>query len=326
CEAWSAAEDADADAARAAAADQWTRVMDRWQEVEVMQLGPAGSSLTTVGGEDLRDAIYSWPTVNACRVDQETVYGTWAGAGFFTDNLVTVYGLDALEVLLFSAPGEHGCPPQVDIAAAGSWDALGLDGVQQRRADYAVVVAGGVADTVDALVARWAERGFGAALAAGTAPYDGQQQALDAVFDALFYVESSVRDRKLGRPLGLADCVGEACLDEVESPIAGLSHRWVAANLRGFRALFTGGGGEGMDDLLAAVGRPELADEVLAATDAADAAAAALTVPVDAAATTDPTPAVALHDAVAALGDLLESDVATTLALTVPAEAAGDND
>ena len=35
------------------------------------QLGPAASALTT-GGEGLRDEVYSWPTVNPCRVDQET--------------------------------------------------------------------------------------------------------------------------------------------------------------------------------------------------------------------------------------------------------------
>jgi len=35
---------------------------------------------------------------------------------------------------------------------------------------------------------------------------------------------------------------------------------------------------------------------------------------------------VAAHDAVAALATLLEADVATVLSLSVPAEAAGDND
>ena len=34
-----------------------------------MQLGPAGSSLSAVAGADIRDEIYSWPTINPCRID-----------------------------------------------------------------------------------------------------------------------------------------------------------------------------------------------------------------------------------------------------------------
>jgi predicted lipoprotein len=333
CLAWAETESAggDTSSARASAQEAWRGAMERWQEVEVLQIGPAASSLTAVAGLDLRDEVYSWPTTNPCRVDQETVYGGYAQPDFFEVSLVNSYGLDALETLLFSAPAVNACPGQVDINADGSWDTLGEDGVQQRRADYAVVVAGGVRDTIVSLQQAWSAQGgdFSGKVARGGeegSPYASPEQALNAVFDALFYVELQTKDKKLARPLGLLDCAGTDCADEVETPVAGGSQVWIAANLRSFRALFTGGAGTGMDELVRSLGEEELADAVLSALDQADAAAAALTVPVDVAATTDPAPALALHAAIKGVTDLLKGDLATLLVLQVPSEAAGDND
>lgn len=329
--AWSDAErsGSDPEQARLAAQQAWVSLMEAWQEAELHQIGPSGSSLTALGGRDLRDEIYSWPTVNPCRVDQETVYGDYASPSFFEGTLVNAYGLDALETLLYSEPGVNACPSQVDINADGTWDALG--DIQQRRADYALVVAGGVADTLSELLSAWdpASGDFSGEVARageGSATYGAPEEALNAVFDALFYLELSTKDRKLGRPLGLVDCSGTSCVSEVESPLAGLSQRWIAANLRGFRALYAGGEGAGMDDLLREIGSGDLADEMLSALDAADAAAAALSVPIDEAALGDRQPAIDLFDAVKAVTDLLKEDIAVVLVLQVPSEAAGDND
>jgi uncharacterized protein len=325
-EAWAAAEASGGDvaASREAAQEAWRGAVAVWQEAEVLQLGPGASSVTAAGGADLRDEVYSWPTVNPCRVDQETVYGGWSEAAFFEQSLVNVYGLDALETLLFAAPGVNACPGQVDINADGSWDAFGEAGVQLRRAEYAVIAATGVRDTIADLRGRWDD--WALVLGAADAPYESPEDALNAVFDALFYLELYTKDRKLARPLGLKDCVGTACVGEVETPLAGGSNEWIAANLRGFRALYTGAGGAGMDDLLRSLGEDDLADAMAAALDEADAAAAALEVPIDEAALGDPAPAVALHDAVKGVTDLLKGDLATVLVLQVPAEAAGDND
>jgi predicted lipoprotein len=329
-EAWAAAERAGTGEAeaRAAAQEAWRAAMASWQEVEVMQIGPAGSSLTAVGGQDLRDEAYSWPTTNPCRVDQETVAAEWGTAGWFEAELVNVYGLDALETLLFSEPNVNACPAQVDINTSGSWAALGEDGVQQNRADYAVAVATHYAETVATIAAAWdPEQGdFAGTFAAASSPYEGQTQALNAVFDALYYLETRTTDRKLGGPLGLRDCGQDDCLPFVETRTAGGSNVWIAQNLVGFRSLFTAGEGTGMEDLLRSLGHDAVADDMLGRLDRADAAAAALTIPVDEAATTDPTAALALHAALIEVTDLLETDVATILAMQIPAEADGDND
>jgi hypothetical protein len=301
--------------------------MAAWQEAELFQIGPAASSLTAIAGEDLRDRVYSWPTVNRCRVDQETVYASWDEPEFFDTALVNVLGLDALEALLFAPAGVTVCPPQVDVVSDGRWDALGEAGVQAGRASYARALAADVDATIDALADRWAvDAGdFGAALttAGGDgSPYASPDEALNAVFDAAFYLETVTKDRKLGYVLGLGACVGAACADDRESPIAGASSSWIAANLRGFRALFTGGDGAGLDDLLAAASREDLADELLAALDAADAAAAALPPNL----TDDPAATRAAYDAIAEVTTRLKGEVATSLSLRVPSEAAGDAD
>ena len=101
----------------------WLDAMASWQEVEVMQVGPAGSSLRAISGQDVRDEIYSWPTVNGCRVDQRTADGSWTDATFYEQNLVNAYGMDALEHLLFASPTSE-CPSQVVPISDGSWDAL----------------------------------------------------------------------------------------------------------------------------------------------------------------------------------------------------------
>lgn len=327
-EAWADAEraDGDVDAARQAAQDAWFELMDVWQELEVMQVGPAGSTAASViGGEDLRDAIYSWPTLNRCRVDQETVEAQWDAPDFFETHLVNTYGLDALENVLFATPGENACPPQVDINKEGTWAALGVDGAQQNRADFAVALAGGVLDTLETLEARWTG-GFAETLAKASDPYEGAQQALNALFHALFYLETRTKDRKLGGPLGRWDCGLPSCLGEVETQLAGGSNLWIASNLRGFDALFHGGDGSGMDDLLRDLGQGALADDVAARVDVALEAAAALERPIDEAVLEEDPAATALYDAIKGVTDLLKGDVATVLALQIPSEAAGDND
>jgi uncharacterized protein len=331
-EAWAEAARAGGDTATTQAEAQaaWHAGLGAWQRVELLLVGPAASSLTAVAGADLRDEVYSWPTVNACRVDQETVYGNWDEPDFFDVELVNVYGYAALEVLLFTPPSTNHCPSQVDINAEGSWDALGEDGVARNRAEYAAATAAYLVEVIEGLAATWSADGgdFSDALAsAGEAGsvYDSPEAALNAIFDGLFYLELVTKDRKLANPLGLGDCT-TACLEEVESPFAGASHTWVAINLTAFRAAFTAGDGAGMEDLLRSLGHDDLADEMLAALDGADAAAAVLTMPIDVAAEKAPDETMALYTAVKVVTDLLKGDLATTLALQIPSEASGDND
>jgi len=300
-----------------------------WEELEVMQIGPAASSLTARGGQDLRDEVYSWPTVNPCLVDQKTVQAAFDDPDFFQSHLVNAYGLDALAHLVFAPGDANACPPQVDINAAGTWDALGPDGVDAQRARYALALSEGLVQAAGALVHAWEPQGgdFARLLAApGTddSPYQSETQALNAVFDGLFYLETVTKDRKLAEPLGLGDCSTD-CADRVEAGATGTSSEWIAANLAGFSTLFTGGQGTGLDDLLAERGHANLAERI--AAHAATAHTLALQLgPLQDAIETHPEDALALYDAVKAVTDDLKGDVATVLALQLPSEAAGDAD
>ena len=166
--------------AHAAAAEAWRAAIGAWQRAELMQLGRAANS-SAVAGENLRDEIYSWPTVNSCLVDAELVAGEFGNDDFVSTHLVNVYGLDTLEYLLFH-PGEgNACPPQHPINADGDWEALGAEAVSERRARYAAAIASALSNTADELEADWAGS-YADWLAepdAGDSPYQDVPTALD---------------------------------------------------------------------------------------------------------------------------------------------------
>ena len=139
---------------RAAAQQAWRDAMSLWQRAEVMQIGPAGVMGDVAGGEDLRLQIYSYPLVNRCRVDQELVEGAYVDPGAFSNELVNVRGLDALEYLLFSDGQTNACAPQNDINSTGSWNGI-VDQLAERRADYAASAAALVSSHADLLVRAW---------------------------------------------------------------------------------------------------------------------------------------------------------------------------
>jgi len=242
-----------------------------------------------------------------------------------------VRGLDALETLLFSDDAANACPPQVDINATGQFEALGPDGVRQARAEYATVVVYKALEDVAVLREEWAPEGgdFASALAASGedgSPYGSADDGLNAVFDALFYLETQTKDAKLGAPLGLVDCGYGSCAEMVETPMAGHSNRWVVENIAGFQALYTGGDGQGMDDLLVALGHEDVHLAMLDALERSALAASGLTIPINEAAAAQTPEAVALHESLSDVSDLLKTDVSTLLFLRIPDEAAGDND
>ncbi|HET6582006.1 MAG TPA: imelysin family protein [Nannocystaceae bacterium] len=304
-----------------------------WQLLEVMQVGPLGASTITIAGEDLRDAIYSWPTVNPCRVDQRLADAGYEADGFFTDNLVLAYGFAALEYLVFVHEAAHACPTQVQLDAA--WNGLGLAEIERRRAAYAHVVAVGISRQADALASRWSPDGddFASLLArpGGDSPYESEAQALDEVFRAMFYLDSTTKDAKLGRPLGLAEgCASTPCPELLESPHGGDAGPAIVANLQALRLLVTGGPdpatADGFDDLLAEAGHPEIGESLLADIDAAIAEIEAIEEPLQSVIVADPARVQSAYDAIKRVTDALKGPFVMTLMLTIPMEGAGDAD
>ncbi len=323
--AWAAATAAgdDATAARDDARAAYREAMAQWQRAEVLQIGPAGSSAYVRGGEDMRDAVYSWPTSDACRVDEETVAQGYAAPGFDVA-LVNVRGLDALERLLFAESATNACAATDEINQAGTWMALGDDEVVRRRSAYAAVLATQIHTAASELAQTWAPGGrFAGYLAApgeGDSPYDTPSQALDDVLLASAYVDLIVKDHKLAADAPAA----------LETPLAGESKAHVRTNLVTLQQLVWGGSsaaeGTGLDDFLVELDEGPLADELLAAVDDAIASVDAVDGEFAEALTSDPAALAAAHDAVVELIELLDGRVATALGLHSPSEAAGDAD
>lgn len=300
---------------------QFSFAMGVWQEAEVMQVGPAASPQRP-GGLGLRDEIYSWPAVNPCRVDQVLVSQAYAEPGFPTGALVNVYGLDTLEYLLFHPEGGNACPMQVPINADGTWAAL--DDLDQRRADYAVVVARKLEADATALHAAWSPDGgnFAGRLRREVdGPYPTARAALDDVFAGILYVDLAVKDAKLAEPAGLGlDCAEAACPDLLESRWAGASADYVAANLTGLeRVLETG-----FYPLLGDV--PDLVTELREGVETSRSRVRALRPSLADSLAADPAQARSAHAAVAGVTDLLKSQLVTVLNLSLPQEGAADND
>jgi hypothetical protein len=294
----------------------------------MVQIGPAGSEVKVTGGVNLRDEIYSWPTTNPCRVDQVTAKFDYESETFFDDALVNVYGFDALETILFSPANENVCPSQVSINRDGLWTDLGADGIATSRAAYATVVSNQMVSNITDIHEAW-NTGFADDLANAGQPgssFESYILGVNAIFDALFYLETQTKDRKLGWPLGLTDCGEDDCTGEIETPVAGGSQDWLSANLEGFRTLFTGGDGGGMDDLLISVDNEQMVIDMIAALDAADSATQNLTMPLDQGVSDDLAAVESAHADVREVTTILKNDMATILTLQVPSEAAGDND
>jgi predicted lipoprotein len=317
----------------AALRDAWLVVMAKWEEVELFRFGPMARA-TDPGGRDIRDQIYGWPLVNRCGIDERLVSRGYDAPDFGT-SLINVRGLAAFEYVAFYEGSDNGCSDFSTINAHGTWAALGSHGIAQRKLEYAAAVSHDIAVHAGALVSAWAPTGgnFRSELVgAGTvsATFSSEQKALNAVSDALFYIELEAKDWKLGRPLGLGDCGAPLCPEALESLYARQSTAHLAHNLTGFRKIFqgceTGYGGFGFDDWLRAVGASDLADRMLAALTRADEAVKALDPPLEQALATDPAKAMAVYDAFKGLTDLLKADFITVLNLELPKPTVGDND
>lgn len=318
---------------RAAAQAAWRATIAVWQRAELMQVGPAGVSGAVAGGEDLRDAIYSWPLVNRCRVDQETVEQSYTQGSALAAEPVNVRGLDALEYLLFHDDAGNACSSQNQINSSGSWTAIGEQGVAQRRADYAATAAALVAGHARDLRDRWAD-GFVTELAEagrGSTTYETTQAAFNAVSDALFYLDKKTKDAKLAVPAGIMGCLEQTCPGDLESLHARASLEHVVENVRGFSLVFHGGepgsDGLGFDDLLVSVGASDLAERMSESIAAALVAAAAIEEPsLTEALEADLASVQALHAAVREITTDAKTQLVGVLDLELPKAVEGDND
>ncbi|MGQ0620499.1 MAG: imelysin family protein [Panacagrimonas sp.] len=329
--------------ARSAAQAGWRTAMEAVERAEVLQIGPAARS-SEPGGMDLRDQIYAFPLLSRCRVH----IAAYADAAVTGSSPIDGTGMGALEYLLFDDTDNAACLPGAGVNS------------QAKRAQHASRVADRIAAVATQLRTAWEPTGgnflrsFSTPGAGSTVPFSTPQMALDALSTAIFYAEKETKDRKIANPTGigatgLPACVTASCPERVESVFARASGDHIRTNLQAFRDVFTGvGGGMGINALLEGIDRGDLATRIATQIDAALAAEAAITpdfetavAAIDTAAAdsedraacmnasanrTGAPAACALLGLVDAAADTLRADIAATLNLRIPDNAAGDND
>jgi len=309
-----------------------------WERAELFRFGPAARS-TEPGGRDLRDLIYAWPARSECKVDEQTLSQSYLTPAFhsldFAASPVTGRTLTALEYLLFEPGVQNHCSAYSTINAGGGWAALAPEEIATRRRAYAAEAAVDLHTRARELSQAWSPEGgnFKALLQSGSDNpiFKNEQQVLNAISGALFFLDSEFKDLKLATPLGLTpECTASVCPDAVESRHTELSVAYLRENLVGFRRLFQGCGadytGLGFDDWLREAGAGELAERMLGHLDDVDAALAGVPGSLAQALVSHRELPLAIHTAPKSVTDELKADLVTVLNLELPAASEGDND
>jgi len=321
----------DLEAARKAFVD----AMLIWERAEVFQVGPSASVTNSApGSQGLRQEIYAWNTVNRCGISRALVEKVYADDKAFADLYPNARGLGALEILLFDDSSDSGCAKTNSIISSGAWDKLSAAELAERRADYAKSAAADVVSRAKELETSFrtfttelVKAGDGGELFAGT------NDALNALTDALFYLDTETKDMKLAKPLGMdGTCEGKACLPFVEHPYAKMSRPSIQANVEAFRDVFRGlppaKRGKamwGLKDLLLSISADKLAKDMDLRIDSTLSALAKVESLEKAIEAGDAAPTKAYME-LQTLTDLLKTQFIAVLSLQAPMSAAGDND
>ncbi len=326
------------DTNREATKAAYAALMISVQKAEIVRLGPYGPK-TSPGGEDTRVHVYAWPALNPCLVDETLVSKGYAAGDFVARSLVAARGLGAAESLVHRTGAENACAPTSVVNTEGTWAAVAEPERAARRREYLAVVAKDVSARLEGVAQKWDPVGgdFSGELAkagAGSRHFGSQQIAINAIVDALFYLESDLKDQKLGRPLAKSGCTGASCAKQVESVYAKLDMPWIRANLEAFSRIFfgcgeggVGGAGIALDDLLEGLGAKTVSNDMRAASDEAKKAAGAISsASLEDAIAREPDKVIALHDAVRKMTDVLKVEVLSAFDLELPKRVEGDND
>lgn len=318
----------------------WERAMLAFHQLEAAPFGPLLDD-----GRLLNDFIYSWPYLNTCDIDKKTYENS--NTPISSDRLLfNVRGLSAIEYLLFEKSLKSTCNLRANPAMK-EWNERPASQKKLDRCHWAQELVKDVEAKSVTLKSRWSvtDGNFTKTLFDGSR-YKSIKESINALTDALAHIEK-LKDAKLGAPMGRhKDCAEDKCSSTVEHLYSGLSLGSAEAQLKGFRAIFTGSfsnsqPGFGLDDLLEKSGRKDVATKVLSALDKAIASVQSAQNNgslFDQIETMDPAlckkttmterkvEICAVHADVREVAFLLKTEVLAALALRAPPTHQGDND
>jgi predicted lipoprotein len=311
---------------------EWKETMALWQEVEAFQFGPLADEAST-----LRYDIYTWPLINACAVDRQVALMAQNQAAYALSSNDSTKSLSAMEYLLFDNDNLHACKDTVEETQG--WNEKPEASRLALRCDYLKLLAADLVTQAENLKNKWNDgtQGYHYQLIAAASDSELQSR-INIISDSLFYLDATVKDKKLGAPLGLnVSCRTGVCPELVEHPFSKESLRAVRHNVLGFQAAFQAG----FDDYLKAAGGEELAIQMEVDLEKAASTAKTLTeqgtlsdfiASLDqaacAATTADDRKSeiCALYQDIKAITDELKTEFVAILKLTTPAQSSGDND
>ncbi|MFW7379872.1 MAG: imelysin family protein [Oligoflexus sp.] len=319
---------------------QWRETMENWQRIEAYQFGP----LADLAGTRRFD-IYTWPLVNSCAVDRQVALLANNPENFTISDNDSVKGLAAIEYLLFDDDAAHSCTEAV--TETQGWNERVEAERYEYRCRYLQILSEDLNSQAVELQSAWEEA---TQVWLAEASDQDLQNRINQISDSLFYLDATVKDKKLGAPLGIhPSCRAETCPEQIEHSISGFSLSAIRANLQGFQSFYLGADPNeasdalGFDDYLTAAGAEELAQQMTEHLETAIASAEQLEeedsllnlVNRFTASECDPTSAEAvegeqavcdLYRQIKKITDELKSEFVQILQLSTPAQSSGDND
>ncbi len=323
-----------AESEREKAQQSWRLMMHAWQQVEMMQMAPLLDN-----SKALHNRIYTWSnnskTQLTCSIDQDVVYhhnNEINGAAYdISKRGNSRRGIDSLEYLLFNDNLNHSC--SADSVPVASWNTLDEQERREQRCNFANTVTSDLIDSVDVLINTWTQTPSYADLLLNTADASDHQdhQVINLFSNALFQLDTIVKDDKLARPLALINnaCDNSPCGTLVESFYSHNSLNNLEANLLGFKALFNGAEGLGFDDFLITQGHSDTSESINQSIDKALITLATIKPNLAASvegSTDQYASALQLHSDIKEVTDVLKTAFIVTLSLDLPSSSAGDND
>lgn len=247
----------------ATAQAQWRELSRAAQATELHVIGPA-----LANGEALRLRVtsFSGGPNSTCGIDQSAALVHMEDPDFnIASRSLNQRGIGAIEYLLFNEDLTHTCASVVP--ATQGWNELEESVRRRARCDLAQLIASDIAEAADLLNSRWGD--YSSEFVA-----EGNVGAtLQLVTDALFAIDTHVKDEKLGIPTGIHDdCSSHSCPATVESRFSRNSLANVRANVQSFLDMFQGLEGSGFDDLIEDDGFPEVSARFVANSQAVMAA------------------------------------------------------
>ena len=240
--------------------NDWKEVMKAYHYIEAFKIGPLADKQND--GE-LPLSLYSWPNeINTCRVDVE-VFKFSQASDYVLQTRNTTRGLDALGSLLLTADDKHNCRSDRYLR---SWPSKTLPEKRADRCGYTKLVIEDLKNNGLKVLNEWTkeENNY-------LTEFINENDVLEninKVSNALFFIESVVKDIKLGQTTGIQSKQPSTFPEIAEhQQLPSMSIEALKENVQAFLNIFNGTtteglNGFGLDDYLKSLDHENIALDI----------------------------------------------------------------